>query len=272
MIKDDTHIAWLVGYLSNTDETINGSFTYGDSGNQKISSNFADWAYSQYCNTAVKTIDEEDSRTFILIGIQKSRGYSSIYLRKQNSSVNTGVREGSFHFNPSSVGDAMVEPVNYNTLNFNTAIDALYRDRTDLVNEDIYNTLAELAGKDIQFNDGTYRFSINYTAEQEDTKEANNESNLGGNIITQVTNKGTALGATSVTPSRRPTAYRLYVRTFVVTAEKLPVSSTDYTYAITSSAKSLNDAPYKMIAIPYCTTTLPYTIDGIALSKELAFT
>lgn len=66
-----------------------------------------------------------------------------------------------------------------------------------------------------------------------------------------------------------PVAYKLYLKKFRITAQKVVTEGT-YTYSITHSAKKVNDAPYKMIAIPYNTATVPYYMDGITLNKELA--
>ncbi len=61
MIKDDTDIAWLVGYLATDHQDLDGSFTINPEVDVKYTGNFSDWAYASLCNGSEYTTINSDS-------------------------------------------------------------------------------------------------------------------------------------------------------------------------------------------------------------------
>lgn len=280
-IKDDTDIAWLVGYLATDHATLTDrEFAIDADVDYKMTGNFSDWQYADWC-TGTKT------------SVDMNLSYFRFYLRGRQYDNLIGIYQFNWNVGEHNIVDNIVSTYrNYWWLEPKGAIEeiqdtnwwnaytesgienAIIADNSGWVKkstiQDFYTTYN---GKKIQFDDGVYQITVTSYSEL-DNDYSSDETNT--NLFTYFRDNMSSKLSTVITDGRidstsdKPLSKRLHRTVYTIRAERVQNVEGTYKYSITASARKLNDAPYKMIAIPYKTTQVPYTMDGIALDKDLA--
>ena len=272
MIKDDTDIAWLIGYLATDHQDLSGSFAIDPEVDVKYTGNFSDWTYANLCNGSEYTTINSDSAynnmRFLLHYIAQLSGTSYEFMfNGQSGTAYENNTPRDYWWTSKAACDDYRNSDWYSTINWNTCMSKVLQDHTGWTSITDANAVLSLVGKKLKFDDGVYELTLTQNRDEMQSDWSYWNNGYLYDYIYGIVDANLSGGIQGV--NYYPVAYKLYLKKFRITAQKVVTEGT-YTYSITHSAKKVNDAPYKMIAIPYNTATVPYYMDGITLNKELA--
>ena len=280
-----TPSAWIVGYLA-SDNTMSGekTFSYKSIADYKIAGNFSDWNLYDLCDgTEKRSVISDSSGNFLKFTLrQLVTGYGNIIKRfalNKNSHYTESLTGSSDYYTISGTASDILNPLSettwYNSFSWSTILGYI-NSIEGYVDETSANSIIDYNDKVLEFDDGLYRINVAISYARTSIIHDNNNTTLS-TYITGVINS--LLGSYSsyiTTTMNKPIYYQLELQRFFVTATKLDDAPGVYKYTFSSTNKALLDAPYKMFAIPYNVSTLPFYVgttsqaDKIKPDKETA--
>lgn len=282
LLKDDSNTAWIVGFVAKDHSDLsNKTFTYNPDVDLVVTGNFTDWSYASIVDgTEKNSIDKMNSNNIVRFCLNthayltrkpqefRFNGLSSSYLAQSNAN------DGWICNNADTIHAYSLTDW-YSDIDWDTVVSDLDTINS-YVSETDYLYLKSLIGKNIQFTDGIYRISLTESYYiQENWTYDDNTSSLYTYLYGIVSSGIVAVGGTLDSTWRYPVAYKLALKRIIFAATKITNVSGTYTYSIPQTTKALNDAPYKMFAIPYYTgpkSEYVFSLDGlvkIPIDKDL---
>lgn len=272
-IKDSTSIAWLVGYFA-TDHPIltDRSFTFNPKVDVTLTYNHDQWPYYSLVNAAEHiTINKDSAQNnmrFILHYIASLSGYSYEFMfNKTKGYAYENNTPPDYWWISKQDCDAYRASDWRSGINWDTCINKVIQDK-GWTSKDDYDAVMNVVGKTIQFDDGVYRVEVvedvDYLQNDWDYWQNGYLYDYLFNVVNTAVPGGISYG------NRYPVAYKLYLKKFAFRMVPVEDYEGTFKYSVSANAKKLKDAPYKMIAIPYNTASVPYTMEGVALNKDLA--
>lgn len=277
LLKDDSNTAWIVGYVANDlSSDVTGSFTTSTVANVKISGNFSDWAYANICDGAFHTTLAKDNSNNKMRFCLGNPIYEFMFNGATNSiNPRSELIWADYWQTQNSVISEYINSDWSSDINWTNCLDKVAQDNLWTSVSD-FETVKNMQGL-IQFDDGVYRISIMSEVDAiQNNWQYYNNGNLYDYLYNIVAAQITNLGGSITDVHGYPVAYKLMIKTFRIVAEKLTIAGT-YGYTIKTTTRSLDDAPYRMFAIPYCNTNNDlYTVslDGstfTTIDKEVMF-
>ena len=254
LLIDESKTSWIVGYIANDHAALtDATFTVDPEVDMTVAGDFSDWSYADLCDgTEHLTINSNDTNQYIKFWLyyndvwsEKNKCYSfnnftsSVYM--ENS------RRDHFRISPTDWNNI---PSNWKSnFTWSTILDKVYLDNPSWVRESRFNYLNSIVGKKIQFQDGIYKITLSGSYDQLGSTEWQNSGNLYTYIYGIINSNLAPHGVESV--SYYPVSYKMMLTHFTFTATKVEDVAGTYKYSIPQTVKSLEDAPYKMFAIPY---------------------
>lgn len=278
LIKDVTTMAWIIGYVAPGTALDLTMTDYKADYDVEIGTSFANWSLSQYCNAGpLKNINSEDPRTKVYFNIQYG---NSLHIGPYfwiNSSSHYALPYDDNSLNncwildpPTKVRDFR-NTTWWSNISWSSLKTALYTDNPSWVNDSNYNDLASLNGKRVKFTDGIYVFTFSSALHQESKVYADNENSAVYNYLyTQVSATLSGISASITSVYNKPVNYDIVVNQFSVIAVKDESATGTYNSKMLASHYNLQDAPYKMFAIPYPDNDYECKVNNITISKELS--
>lgn len=262
LLKDDSKTAWIVGYVARDHSALTGkSFTLNPQVDVTISGNHTDWEYASLVDgtehTTLNTTSPNGFMRFVIRWVTFSDDFR--YEFDFNGSSHSTKRVGPPQvqdFWSVNNGRSYLDSDWYSGINWNTCMDKVFLDNPSWTTVSDYNYLLNLATTNatIQFNDGVYRVSL--VGETESLQD--NWSYWADGELYNYLYSIVDTGADITSTYRYPVAYRLQLKKFRFTLTQVTNIQGSYTYSIPQTVKGLDDAPYKMFAIPYCKQDAPY--------------
>lgn len=279
-ITDMDKCSWIIGYCE-SGSAVNGTITdYNTAYEYEVGTTFASWTYASLCNAgALKNIDKNSENTRVYFNMAtRYQAYSwygpYFYVNANTHYAYSGekILNDCWILNDVQKVQAFKNEEWWNNLSWSTIISNIYTDNPSFVNDSAYNTLMSLNGKKVKFSDGIYAFNVVSTKSQETRKWATNTSATYNYMYTQVSATLTNVGASIATAHNTPVYYDLTMNNFSVTAIKDETAQGAYTYSMKSTHKNLQDAPYRMFAIPYpsVSNVTEVQVNGIEINSELS--
>lgn len=269
LLKDDSRTAWIVGYVAQDHAALsNKSFTLNPEVDITISGNHTDWEYADLVDgtehTTLNITSPESTMRFVIRWVTFTNDFR--YEFDFNSSSHSTKRVGPpqvLDYWSVNNGQSYLNSNWYSGINWNTCMDKVFLDNPSWTTIADYNYLSSLVGKTIQFQDGVYRVSlVGETEALQDNWSYWADGELY-NYLYSIVDAGADITSTY----RYPVAYRLQLKKFRFTLTQVTSIEGTYSYSIPQTVRGLDDAPYKMFAIPYCKQDAPYlfSLDGTAL-------
>lgn len=258
-ILDVDKCSWIIGYCESGSAVDTTITDYNIAYDYEIGSDFSAWAYASLCNAGpLKNIDRNSDNTRVYFNMFKGfdrygQSYGAYFYVNENSHYSNPKSFFNDYWildNISKV-EAFINADWWTNLSWNNIINAIYTDEASLINDTAYNTLLELDGKKVKFNDGVYYFNVSNSKNVESKKYAANTSALYNYIYNRVSITLGNLGTSITGTHDYPVNYDLVTNVFSVTAIKDETAQGSYTSSMKSTHKNLQDAPYRMFAIPY---------------------
>lgn len=276
-LRDLTNIAWLVGYIATDHADLpSTSLTYKPKVDLTVNGNFSDWSYASWCDGQEKSRLDTSSPNRYAFCIEDyftitSYGYVFVYGDDYNSAVRVRGLANRWYCSEPNQASALKDIDWASNISIANTITNIELDNPTWCKQSVYEDLLKLVGKKIQFDDGIYELTIQTKTEKQNRIYANNSGNLYTYLFNNVNGQLYSNFGTSITSYvNYPVYYDIYLTKFTITATKTVDVQGVYTYAIPQTTKRLNDAPYKMFAIPYSTLECTYSFNGINPSKDLS--
>lgn len=265
LLKDDSKTAWIVGYVAQDHSALsNKSFTLNPVVDMTISGNHTDWSYASICDGSEQTTlnpDSTENNMRFVLDAPTNYKYEFMFNGSSHSAYSNLWLMDWWEVSTADL-DAYRASNWYSTINWNTCMQNVLADHSSWVSRSDFNYLYSLIGKNIQFNDGVYTINISQNSDVlQDDWSYWNSGNLY-NYLFGVVNSALQGGITEV--RRYPVAYKLLLKKFRFTLTQVTSIQGAYSYNIPQTVRGLDDAPYKMFAIPYCKQDAPYlfSLDG----------
>lgn len=258
-IKDASNSAWIVGYLANDHTALtNETFAYNEDYDMVISGNIENWAYYDLCSgTEMTSVDVWKSTWEFVLKPDVFSNSGIFTWNKDSQTVTYGYWTNDHWWTPSLPSYEVLEQMSWSSFySLSDINDYVQSANPSFVSYSRYNTFKNnYVGKRIKFDNGIYTITVNEnSALDTDWILEPTDSSL----YTYVYNRTIALmtfayGTNYISGTwNHPFHYKLYRNKFTASAEIISPPGT-YTYSIPTSVNDLNDAPYKMFAIPYYT-------------------
>lgn len=283
LIQDATETAWIVGYLAEDHPALtNETFTYKAEVDEVIASDFINWEFSNLCDSQAHiSFSMSQSKFENIIAEPRALLLHQYAYIEYNSVTWTATIKGGAndYWDTSNLSlDEYITSNWYSYFNMATIESLINTANPTWVPEATFNRFKKYIGKKIQFNDGIYEITLNKSSALDNdwTLEPTN-TNLYNYIYGRVLASIQAVNPNaSITDTRNhPFHYKLYKTTFYANATKNLLVPGTYSYSIPLTVKKLNDAPYKMFAIPYYTGDKLYYvsddgfIDSFKIKKDI---
>ena len=255
LLIDESKTSWIVGYIAQDHAALlNKEFTVNPDVDVTVAGNFSDWVYHDLCNglehTTFNINSSLNQMRFLLHYIAQLSGYSYEFMfNATGGSAYENNTPRDYWWTSKSDCDTYRNSNWRAGIDWNTCLSKILLDRPTWTSRSDYDSLMTFVGKKVQFQDGVYEFTLtqNTDAMQDDWSYWAN-----GNLydyLYGIVNAGLPNGIQGT--EYYPVAYRLYVKKFTISARQVTNVAGTYKYSIPQTVKKLEDAPYKMFAIPY---------------------
>ena len=255
LLIDESKTSWIVGYIAQDHAALlNKEFTVKTAADVTVAGNFSDWVYHDLCNglehTTFNTNSSLNQMRFLLHYIAQLSGYSYEFMfNATGGSAYENNKPRDYWWTSKADCDTYRNSNWRAGIDWNTCLSKILLDRPTWTSRSDYDSLMTFIGKKVQFQDGVYEFTLtqNTDAMQDDWSYWAN-----GNLydyLYGIVNAGLPSGIQGT--EYYPVAYKLYVKKFTISARKITNVAGTYKYSIPQTVKKLEDAPYKMFAIPY---------------------
>ena len=255
LLIDESKTSWIVGYIAQ-DHTalLNKEFTVNPEVDVTVAGNFSDWVYHDLCDGLEHTTFNVDSSLnqmrFLLHYIAQLSGYSYEFMfNATGGSAYENNTPRDYWWTTKEDCDAYRNSDWRSTIDWNTCLSKILLDIPTWTSRETYDSLMSFIGKKVQFQDGVYEFTLT-----QDTDAMQNDWSYwdNGNLydyLYGIVNAGLPGGIQGL--NYYPVAYKLYLKKFTISARQVQNVAGTYKYSIPQTVKKLEDAPYKMFAIPY---------------------
>ena len=255
LLIDDSKTSWIVGYIAQ-DHTalLNKEFTVDPEVDVTVAGNFSDWVYHDLCDGSEHTTFNVDSSLnqmrFLLHYIASLSGYSYEFMfNAAGGSAYENNTPRDYWWTSKSDCDTYRNSNWRAGIDWNTCLSKILLDRPTWTPRQNYDSVISFIGKKVQFQDGIYEFTLT-----QDTDAMQNDWSYweNGNLydyLYGIVNAALPGGIQGV--NYYPVAYKLYLKKFTISARQIQNVAGTYKYSIPQTVKKLEDAPYKMFAIPY---------------------
>ena len=255
LLIDESKTSWIVGYIAQDHAALlNKEFTVNPDVDVTVAGNFSDWVYHDLCNglehTTFNINSSLNQMRFLLHYIAQLSGYSYEFMFNATGGSAYENNTPRDYWWTSKADCDTYRNSNWRAgIDWNTCLSKILLDRPTWTSRSDYDSLMTFVGKKVQFQDGVYEFTLtqNTDAMQDDWSYWAN-----GNLydyLYGIVNAGLPNGIQGT--EYYPVAYRLYVKKFTISARQVTNVAGTYKYSIPQTVKKLEDAPYKMFAIPY---------------------
>lgn len=273
----ETPSAWIVGYLA-SDNSMSGekTFTYNSIADYKISGNFSDWDFYEYCDGIPRfSIVSDDStnkiewQVFQEIGLKR---WNRTFKMNGNTSSSESVGYLNDYYTISGNTDdipSIIGGTNWaSNFNWSTIITNI-NNINSYVSETASNSILNLDDKILEFDDGIYKINVTYSYTTSTLIYDSNNTTLSS-YMTGVINTILANYSSSITRTTNyPIRYQMRLRQFSITATKIDNVSGLYRYEFKNTNRNLIDAPYKMFAIPFNVSEIPFKIKATSETEQV---
>lgn len=254
LLIDDSKTSWIVGYIAPDHPAISDrTFTVDPDVDMTLTGDFSDWAYADICNGSEHlTINPTDTNQYVKFWLY----YNNVWSERNkcytfNKTTTNTYMDGSKsdHFRISKEDWDNIPSGWHSHFDWDTILSKIYLDNPSWVSQSDFNYIYSLIGKNIQFQDGIYKIGIGAVYEGLGETTWQNSGNLFSYIADIIANDLAPHGIESV--AYYPVSYKMMLKHFTFTATKVTDVAGTYKYSIPQTVKKLEDAPYKMFAIPY---------------------
>lgn len=272
LLRDDSNTAWIVGYVAQDHSAIsNETFTVNPEVDMVVSGNISDWSYYDLLSGEHLTINPNDSSQYVKFWLYFNNGWTEknkCYSFNGNTydTYLENSRRDHFQLTKDDYDSISNSNAWYSAINWNTCIEKVLLDNPSWVDKSRYDYLMSLVGKKIQFDNGIYEISLAGSYDSlGDTKWQDS-----GNLYTYIYGVVNTLATNGIqSVAYYPVSYKMSLKHFTFTYTQVTDIKGTYKYSIPQTVKKLNDAPYKMFAIPYYTGDKYYvfSLDGSNLTR-----
>ena len=255
LLIDESKTSWIVGYIAQDHAALlNKEFTVDPDVDVTVAGNFSDWVYHDLCNGLEHTTFNANSSLnqmrFLLHYISQLSGYSYEFMfNATGGSAYENNTPRDYWWTSKEDCDTYRNSNWRAGIDWNTCLSKILLDRPTWTSRSDYDSLMTFVGKKVQFQDGVYEFTLTQdTDAMQDDWSYWNSGNLY-DYLYGIVNAGLPSGIQGV--NYYPVAYKLYIKKFTISARQVTNVAGTYKYSIPQTVKKLEDAPYKMFAIPY---------------------
>lgn len=255
LLIDESKTSWIVGYIAQDHAALlNKEFTVNPEVDVTVAGNFSDWVYHDLCDGSEHTTFNVDSALnqmrFLLHYIAQLSGYSYEFMfNATGGSAYENNTPRDYWWTTKAACDAYRNTDWRSTIDWDTCLSKILLDRPTWTPRQTFDSLMSFIGKKVQFQDGIYEFTL---TQDTDAMQGDWSYWDSGNLydyLYGIVNAGLSGGIQGI--NYYPVAYKLYLKKFTISARQIQNVAGAYKYSIPQTVKKLEDAPYKMFAIPY---------------------
>ena len=255
LLIDESKTSWIVGYIAQDHVALsNKEFTVNPEVDVTVAGNFTDWVYHDLCDglehTTFNVSSASNQMRFLLHYIYGLSGTSYEFMfNATGGSAYENNTPRDYWWTSKEDCDTYRNSNWRAGIDWNTCLSKILLDRPTWTARSDFDEMMSFIGKKVQFQDGVYEFTLtqNTDAMQNDWSYWAN-----GNLydyLYGIVNAGLPSGIQGT--EYYPVAYKLFLKKFTISARQVTDVAGTYKYSIPQTVKKLEDAPYKMFAIPY---------------------
>lgn len=270
-------IPWIVGYLAK-DNSISGekTFSYDSKADYKLSGDIEDWNLYYLCDgTQKRSIISDSSYNYVKFRMRfEATGYGSPYVKEfkfnkiQRMNSSDPVRANYYIMNQNNL-DEIASSTWTSFFNWSTIISDI-NTINSFVSEADTEELLKYDNKILEFDNGIYRLNISLAGGTYGPVTDDNNTILSTYMTGAITNLLTSFSANLTGTRGNPLSYLMDIRIFSVKLTKLDSVPGSYKWEFNATNKALNNAPYKMFAIPYNVSEIPFSVAGNDYSEKVS--
>lgn len=255
LLIDESKTSWIVGYVAEDHAALSDiTFTVNPEVDLTISSNFSDWTYADLCDGSEHTTFNVNSNSnkmrFLLHYIYQLSGYSYEFMfNGVSGSAYENNTPRDYWWTSKADCDAYRNSSWYSGIDWDTCLSKILLDRPSWTSRTDFDNLLGYVGKKIQFQDGIYELTLTQNVDEMQSDWSYWDNGNLYDYLYGIVNAALSSGIQGT--NYYPVAYKLYLKKFTISARQITNVEGIYKYSIPQTVKKLEDAPYKMFAIPY---------------------